>query len=116
MAEFVEVMKHRERMCDALNCSCSSCGLNYDNNNCHVGCNTFVCNYYEQAEEIIMNWAKKHPVKTNADKFKEVFGFEPYEDSCPYTIEECAGKECSHLCDKYDFWKQEYKEPKGEKE
>ena len=33
-------------------------------------------NAYE-AIEIVENWAKEHPVKTNMDKFEEVFGFRP---------------------------------------
>lgn len=114
MAEFVEVMQQKKRMCEALKPDCSSCGLCSDNNNYHIGCNKFILDYYEQSEEIIMKWAKENPVKTNADKFKEVFGVEPNENTCPYTIEKCDGKHCSHLCDKYDFWNKEYKEPKGE--
>lgn len=111
MAEFLEVMKHRKRMCDALKkTDCSSCGLCSDNNNYNVGCSTFIYNYYEQAEEIIMKWAKEHPVMTNADKFKEVFGFTPDGEYCP---KECPENGCIN-CDYRYFWNQEYKESKGE--
>lgn len=116
-ADFVEVMKHRKTMCDALKPDCSSCGLCSDNNNHHVGCNIFIYNYSEQAEEIIMNWAKEHPVKTNADKFKEVFGYDLAKNIgqhyCAWLkCDDCDGK-CKE-CECNGFWNQEYKEPKGE--
>lgn len=117
MAEFVEVMKQKKRMCDALSkTNCSSCGLCSDNNNYNVGCSTLILNYYEQAEEIIMKWAKEHPVMTNADKFKEVFGFDAELDICPMKCTESVSvilNVCNNCKFKY-FWQQEYVEPKGE--
>lgn len=114
MAEFLEVMKHRKRMCGASNPRCSSCELCSDNNKYDVGCSTFIFNYYEQAEEIIMKWAKEHPIKTNADKFKELFGFIPDGDSCVRACRNLGMHGCNG-CEYDDFWNQEYKEPKGEK-
>lgn len=116
MAEFLEVMKHRKRMCDALKQDCGSCGLCSDINNRYISCNKFILDYSEQAEEIIMKWAKEHPVKTNADKFKEVFGYDAELDTCPVECLECAfdfSTGCNN-CKLNDFWKQEYKEPRGE--
>ena len=114
MAEFIEVMKQKKRMCETLNCR--SCSLSSDNNNCNVGCTKFILKYYEQSEKIIMNWAKEHPAKTNADKFKEVFGVEI--NASGGIVSSCTGIKCpDSSCDncKYkDFWQQEYKEPKGE--
>ena len=109
MAEFVEIMNLRERLCNIVASENDGC-----NKKCPLYaisggglCNTYLSNHPKEAEEIIMKWAKENPIITNADKFKEVFGFEPNEHTCPYTIEKCNG-ECSELCDKYNFWKEEY--------
>lgn len=117
MAEFVEVMKEKRRMCEEMELDCSLCGLSSCNNNRNLECSTFICDYSKQAEEIIMNWAKDNPVKTNADKFNEVFG-----DKFSFVIEgiepdicdgiRCNG-ECSN-CSLQKFMEQEYKEPKEE--
>lgn len=105
MAEFQEVMKHWKRMCDTS--KCENCGLDKE-----CGCDTYINNNLKQAEEIIMKWAEEHPIQTNADKFKEVFGYDidPKVDCC--RLEACDG-ECDK-CKFDDFWNQEYKEPKGE--
>lgn len=101
MAEFTEVMKHKERMCDfhTEKGICEYCDI-YDkvgNIPRPRGCTNYILTHTQVAETIIMDWAKEHPIITNADKFKEVFGFE-------LSCEECE----------YNFWNQEYKEPKEE--
>lgn len=68
--------------------------------------------YPEEAEKIIMNWAKEHPVKTNADKFKEVFGVEVDNYGscngikCQKEYIDCRNCECN------EFWSKEYIQPK----
>lgn len=42
----------------------------------------WVLQHPEQAEKIIMEWAAEHQIKTNRDKFKEVFGID-YFDPLP---------------------------------
>ena len=79
MAEYQEVTKQYARMCDSFNRygynHCSECPLN------SVRTKANTCAYWafitdpEMAEKIIMTWATEHPVKTNNDKFKEIFGF-----------------------------------------
>lgn len=104
MAEFNEVIRQFNRMCN-----------NYDCNDCPFdsNCQFIVIRRPNEAEEIIMNWAKEHPIKTNADKFKEVFGIEYYNDSGT----KCDGIKCpsnethSYLCSECeykDFWDKEY--------
>lgn len=67
-----------------------------------------------EAIEIVENWAKQHPIKTNADKFKEVFGFEPTPIYCVNNNMKCS--DCEYfdynngLCDVSIFWDAEYKE------
>lgn len=117
MAEFKKVMKQRERMCKYAETKCDNrCDLHKLGGCFSEFCNNYICNCPQEAEEIIMNWAKEHPAKTNADKFKEVFGVKPSYQSCPYTdttlcqnTVECKPCDC---CEYYDFWEQEYKEPK----
>lgn len=79
--EFTKVAKEYSRMCNAYPYSC-----NDGNDVCpmdKVRGKEYVCRYWtlvvdpEKAEEVIMDWAKEHPVVTNRDKFKEVFGIDP---------------------------------------
>ena len=112
MAEFVEVMKQKERMCNAMRCE--NCVLASGNNNTGDSCNYFVIGYPKQAEKIIMNWAKEHPVKTNADKFKEVFGYDLAKNlgyhNCAWLRCEDCDRKCES-CECCGFWEKEYKEP-----
>lgn len=112
MAEFVEVIKHKKRMCKER-----ACGLCEIGNGCMSGqhCNSYMMENPEKAEEIIMKWAEENSVKTNADKFKEVFGVDIFKD----TIHNCAGiRRNANKCEecKYNgFWIKEYIEPKEDK-
>lgn len=61
--------------------------------------------HVHEAVEIVEQWAKENQVVTNADKFKEVFGFEPNV---------FADNEKHILCNGYrtideKFWDAEYK-------
>lgn len=71
-------------------------------------CAIEIFNEPELGQEIIMKWAKEHPVKTNEDKFEEVFGCKPNKNTCPVYCQ--LGSSCRN-CVNDDFWKQEYKEP-----
>lgn len=107
MAEFVEVMKQKERLCKSIE-DCTQCVMSCDYNGIGCNCIEFFRLHPKEAEEIIMKWVKEHPLMTNADKFKEVFGFRP--DKCPTTF--CNTQKCA-VCDGYRFWVQEYKEPEN---
>lgn len=115
MAEFTEVMKQRERMCDFFQTEEGLCRINCPFSDKKSGayddCNRWVMEHYEEAESIIMKWAEEHPIKTNADKFKEVFG-----DVKDFDFENCfflCGDNPCSSCEHKDFWEKEYKEPKG---
>lgn len=60
--------------------------------------------------EIVEQWAEQHTIVTNADKFKEVFGFEPLPIQSCVNSQKCEN--CEYYCD-YDaincFWDKEYK-------
>lgn len=79
-------------MCASMNCL--ECPLEYGNNGKMIRCTTIITENPKEAEEIIMKWAKENPIKTNAEKFKEVFGI--------------TWNEAPIGC---RFWNQEYKEP-----
>ena len=117
MAEFVEVMKNLRRMCNCDNqdgYECDNCPLSIGNNGTNDGCNLFSMIHPAKTEKIIMDWAKEHPPITNADKFREVFGYEV--DKSGYG---CNGVDfgCLADCEKCEykyFWNKEYKEQKNE--
>ena len=69
-----------------------------------------------EAIEVVENWAKEHPIVTNTDKFREVFGTEPSKQTCFNHIdcENCEyyipdDKECGVQA---KFWNAEYKPTK----
>ena len=75
MAEYREVVKQFKRMCES-NCSdCHECPIESYRGFYH--CWRWVSEDPEKAEELIMKWAKEHQPVTNAEKFKEVFGYDP---------------------------------------
>lgn len=121
MAEFQEVIKEYKRMCATRTfkyTGCKNCELSSSNNGTDYNCVNLICAEPQKTEKIIMKWAEEHPVQTNADKFKEVFGIELKETHiktyCPFAELRCTRKEPCEKCEHYNFWQKEYKEPKGE--
>ena len=60
------------------------------------------------AEQELQKWIDKHPVMTNREKAKEVFGIEIRK-----TFSDCIGLDCPQNgcdnCEYKDYWSQEYK-------
>lgn len=101
---FTEAMKIRKRLCASMRDRCVNCPLSSDNNDTTESCDDFMLDHPDMAEPILKEWLAEHPVKTNRDKFTEVFG------KCEFVI-------CSVVpCSKCDWWDQEYVEPFEEKE
>ena len=73
MAEFKEVIKQFNRMCDVHEI-CQKCPVNETRG--LLTCWRWCFEEPEKAEELVMNWAKEHPPKSNRDKFKDVFGID----------------------------------------
>ena len=73
MAEYQEVIKHFNRMCDSHK-FCDACEIN--DARATFTCYRWLTENPTRAEEIILKWAKENPLMTNRMKFKEVFGFE----------------------------------------
>lgn len=107
MAEFKEVMKQKKRMCEYCEENCNSCDGSI-----------FVSNSDpDRFEKFVMDWAKEHPVVTNKDKFREIFGTYTLESlrKCPFAAsKKCLGESSCAKCDLNNFWEKEYKEPEGE--
>ena len=82
---------------------CENCPLSSNNNNTTKSCNGFTLEYPDIAEPILKEWLAEHPVKTNEDKLNEMF-LETF--GVPYA---------TALMD-VKWWKEEYIEPKEEKE
>ena len=97
---FTEAMAIKKRMCETMDYKCENCCMAPS----AASCNDFFINYVDEAEVTLKEWAAEHPVKTNRDKFTEVFG------KCEFVI-------CSVVpCSKCDWWDQEYVGPYKEKE
>ena len=99
MAEYREVIKQFQRMCESYGASCDGCPVKKQRGIFH--CWRWITEEPEVAEELIMKWAKENPVMTNGDKIKEVFGidFKSTFNTSPWTLE---------------WLDEEYKEPKND--
>ena len=74
------LLKELNRMCETVEVDERSLGANCIDA-CEIG--RYGCNFRSLADHaevvvaIVEEWSKEHPLTTNADKFKEVFGVEP---------------------------------------
>ena len=81
MAEFQTVMAQAARMCSSHKL-CASCPIK---KNCVTSCRVFMFEHPDRFEEIVLQWAKEHPVVTNGAKFEEIFGVPFWAISCGVT-------------------------------
>ena len=100
MAEYTEICKVFKRMCNSFD-ECSKCPMNKARDSAYTCRYWMLCVDPEAAEKVILNWAKENPVKTNCQKFTEVFGFSPYT----LTI---------FKVNSVEWLESEYKEPKND--
>lgn len=63
MAEFCEVMKQKQRMCDSFPDSCEGCPIHSwtANNAGTTYCEETFSKHYEKLEPLILKWAEEHP-------------------------------------------------------
>ena len=71
MAEFAKVAAEMTRMCRCYAGFCKECPLGFA-----ASCKNWVLAQSAEAEQIIMKWAAENPLKTNGDKFREIFGYD----------------------------------------
>ena len=110
-------IKENKRMCNSYD-GCINCPFNRANNNEMDYCiDTTNSEIVKKQVEIVEKWSKEHPIVTNAMKFKEVFGCEPYETM---TIRYCPPvayrtSKCMRNCEECKvWWDEEWKEPKND--
>lgn len=115
--EFQDFWKERDRMCEQYEyCQLPRFGEGcpmkklFPNNN--FSCLEVVKMYSVEAEQIVKQWAKEHPIVTNGIKLNEIFG-EGFKMSARDTLDMRVtfnGEDVSFL----EWLKQEYQPPKGE--
>lgn len=122
MAEFKETVQALHRMCDYYNDEfkdyISTC--THEGEECPaLKSNCDVINYdwiedVDEMEKIALKWAKEHPVKTNADKFEEVFGVHIHHPMDICELVDCSNIECID-CKLKGFWDKPYEEKKDDR-
>lgn len=106
MAEFVEVMNQRNRMCKHYE-SCLGCKISREMNHRDMSCFRFINECAEEAEKIIMEWAAAHPEPKypSWNEWWEQTFSDAVERSAPcwrYLVdpsrlaEFCVGKDCEN--------------------
>lgn len=112
--EFKEAIKIRKRMCCHYQ-KCNDCPLFTFADGCIDA--MIKAEEIDEYEKILEEWAKEHPVVTNADKYIEVMKNTFGEDADKTEIRElCIGSslgiECIKDCSEcLKWWNEEYKEP-----
>ena len=121
MAEFMEIIKTKDRICEQHKGRCITyeCPLCTDNNG-KINCESLLRHDPEEYERICLDWAKKNPNPelTNKGKLyevlKETFGEQIAHTLIPKLscdLFDCEDMKCDHCC--YDgFWDKPYIEPK----
>lgn len=61
------------RMCKGNNSECMYCPLGSSNNKRGITCDQITRRHPDEANEIILNWCKAHPIRTRQDELLEVF-------------------------------------------
>lgn len=100
---YQEAAKIKQRICNSY--ICANCPLNGENNGLPKGCIYAFVQNPKETEEILKQWVIDHPVKTNRDKFIEVFGKTKRYSECG--IIDCGTMPCLDC----KWWLQEYVEP-----
>lgn len=95
------------RMCkNNKSSSCAKCPLSCLKNGAGAVCGTFIEEYPDKANEIILKWCKEHPTQTRQDRFLKMFPNARMTDNgvlefCPQRVDTslkvCEG---SSTCDK----------------
>ena len=96
------------RMCKYFKGNCIDCPLY--GKICVLKLNTYSRKSIDEANEILLNWCKEHPVKTRQDKFLEMFPNAPIYTDGVLEVKPChigAYAECSSEVD-CDYCRSKY--------
>ena len=113
----IEYLKTRTRMTSNCTVNCDECLLHYKNNNKELYCNKLEEYYPKVAIQIVEEWSKKHPLITNADKYKEIIKETFGDDLIDICDKQVPNFKCSNFrsCDEcIEFWGREYKKKEEE--
>ena len=97
----VEFLKEKDRMCKFYGGKCEGCPFEENEQGIHHVLCAFKVNMWcdEDYVRSVEEWSKEHPLLTNGVKFKNVFGFNPKDDSicssfwdAPYITDTSWGK------------------------
>lgn len=104
---YQETMDIYKRLCEHYHkrSSCEKCPVSSSKNYTKKLCRDFLIENTDKAEPILKQWAAEHPVKTNRDKFIEVFGEIERFGKCE--IIDCSTVPCLEC----GWWNREYVEP-----
>lgn len=116
--EFQDFWKERDRMCEQYGCCqppCfgEGCPMKKLFPNNKFSCLEVIKMYSIETEQIVKQWAKKHPIVTNSQKFTEIFGKHAFcQSGFEFTIHT---PDMGNTFKTFGEWlKQEYQPPKGE--
>lgn len=90
------------RLCKVCD-NCKICPIGAHTKGLEIACNSFVRNFPDKANEIILKWCKEHPVKTRQDKLLKMFPNTPKLPDgtlmlCPLRIDDTY-KDCVGACE-----------------
>jgi len=92
MAEYLDVVRTKDRMCDMyMSCGCSGCPISQYSNGENEHCEAYVKDHPAKAERKITAWGEKNPEKTILDEFLENYPDAPLDQfgapkACPNTV------------------------------
>lgn len=62
-----------ERLCNHFGGNCQECPMFYKQTETGLSCEDLIRHCPDKANEVILNWCKKHPVETRQDRFLKMF-------------------------------------------
>lgn len=110
----VEMLKEVGRMSHGCTIDCNECPIGIYNNKISVNCGVLRTQHPDKYVEIVENWSKAHPQKTQADLFFERYpnaeqtssGF-PQLSPCSIGLvsrQQCALEKADCRCCKEKYW------------
>jgi hypothetical protein len=95
-------LKEKHRVCKTE--LCVKCKLSSNNNGAGIPCESYIAKHPEKAVAIVEKWSNENPLKTNKDKFFEMFPKAPKDNNGYPPILVCDLGWCGTVCSncKYD--------------
>ncbi len=104
--DVVKYFKERERMCNTFGI-CLTC--NFSNGDGMCCCEEIETKTPEEAAQIVEQWSKENPIKTNKDALLEIFPMAQVNGLCLDAFTGRNTHDCGYKCE--ECWNSEYKHP-----